>query len=281
MSLRLRDELRIVLRPEQVVLARMKHELTHRGLKRRMEAKLILPCDSATDGDMPWSGALRVLEAALPDFAGRRSHATVILSNHFMRYALIPWNDGLSDAKEEMAYAQHLFCEMYGCDCKGWELRMSAGRAGIPQIASAVDARLLEDLRQLFARSRIGVKSIQPHLMMAYNACHPLFHGRSTWLALVEQGSLCLALLLEGRWSWVRAMRVGSNWQEELPRLLEREAFIANLETSPNDVHVWAPEHETALPGSAGCWQFMSLQPQRMPAIGQEFDSRFAMYMGG
>ena len=279
MSLRFRDELRIVLRPEQVVLARIRRELTRRGLKRHMEDRLVIPSDSATGDDMPWSGALRAIEASLSGFAVRKSHATVILSNHFMRYALVPWNDALSDVKEEMAYAQHSFGETYGRDSKAWELRLCAGRAGVPQMASAVDARLLADLGQLFGRSRIGMKSIQPHLMMAYNACHALLHDRSAWLAIVEQGNLCLALLQEGQWSWVRTMRIGRDWQEELPRFLEREAFMVNIENSPSEVYLWAPEHEAVLPVSDGRWQITQLQPLRVPAIGPEFDGRFSMYM--
>lgn len=279
MLLRLRDEFRIVLSPRQVVLARMKRELTHRGMKRRLQAKLVVHCDEAADDEVPWSPALKAAESALPGFAGARSRATVILSNHFMRYVLVPWNDALSDAREEMVYAQHSFCEMYGRDCKAWELRMSTGRTGIPQVASAVDTRLLEDLRESLDRSGVVTESIQPHLMMAYNTCHALLRDRSAWLAIVEEGNLCLALLQEGRWIWVRTIRTGMNWQDELLRFLEREAFISNAENGTDEVYVWAPEHE-AMPVAAGVrWKIVQLQPPRMPAIDPELDGRFAMYM--
>ncbi len=278
MLLRLRDENRIVLRPDGVVLARMKRELSHHGLKRQVQVIHDLPCAPATGEDLPWSGALRVLEAALPEFSGRNSCATVIISNHFMRYALIPWSDALNDEKEEMAYAQHSFREMYGRDSGTWELRISPGRGCMPQMASAVDTRLLGSLRELLGRSGINLKSIQPHLMLAYNACHSSLRDRSAWLALIEHGSLCLALLQKGRWSWVRSMRIGNNWHEELPRLLEREAFNANVENDVNDVLLWAPEHEETLPVSAGRWSIRNLQPPRVP-VSAEVAGRFAMYM--
>lgn len=279
MLLRLRDEHRIVVRPDRVVLARMKRELTRHGLKRHVQAIHDLPCAPATEEDLPWSGALRALEAALPEFSDRKSHATVVLSNHFMRYALIPWSDALKDAKEEMAYARHSFSGMYGQDSGTWELRVSPGRGCTAQMASAVDARLLGSLRESLGRFAVNLKSIQPHLMLACNACHASLRGRSSWFAVLEHGNLCLALLQKGRWSWVRSMRIGSNWHEELPLLLEREAFNANIETGINDVLLWAPEHGEIPQIPGGRWKIQNLQPQRVPGIGAEAASRFAMYM--
>jgi hypothetical protein len=274
----LRDEHRIVLHPDRVVLARMKRELSRHGLKRHVQAIHELPCVPAGD-DLPWSGALRVLEAALPEFSGRKSYATVVLSNQFIRYALIPWSDALIDAKEEMAYARHSFSEMYGQDSGTWELRVSPGRGCTAQMASAVDARLLGSLRESLGRFAVNLKSIQPHLMLACNACHASLRGRSAWLAVLEHGNLCLALLQKGRWSWVRSMRIGSHWHEELPRLLEREAFNANVDSDINDVLLWAPEHEEAPLVLGGRWKIQNLQPRWMPALGTEAASRFAMYM--
>ena len=279
MSLRSRDEHCIVLRPDRVVLARMKRELTHHGWKRHVRTIQDLPCAPVTGENLPWSGALSVLEAALAEFAGRKSNASVVLSNHFMRYALIPWSDALNNEKEEMAYAQHLFSEMYGRDSSAWELRISSGKAGMSQMASAVDARLLGSLRDLFGRSGVNLKSIQPHLMQAYNACHTSLRERSAWLALIEHDNLCLALLQEGQWSWVRTMKIGSRWYKELPFLLDREALVTNIETSTNDVLLWAPEHKDAsiLPG--GRWNIQHLQPRLMPGISNDLCRQFAMYM--
>lgn len=279
MSLSLRDECRIVLRPDCVVLARLRRELAHRGLRRHVQETRVVPCNPPADEKTKWGGALKALEAALPDFAGRKSHATVIISNHFMRYALVPWSDDLSDEAEEIAFAQHSFNEMYGGNAKEWELRISPGMAGAPQLASAVDARLAGALREMFGRREIGLKSIQPHLMMAYNACHDALRGRSAWLALVEQGHLCLAWLQNGQWSWIRTMRIGPHWHRELPFLLNRETLVAHIEACTNEVFLWAPDCQLAQAITGGRWQIRPMQPVRMPSVGVVLDSRFAMYM--
>jgi hypothetical protein len=278
-SLSLRDECRIVLRPDCVVLAQLRRELTRLGLKRHVQARLVVPCDPPDDEKKPWGGALKALEAALPGFAGDKSYATVILSNHFMRYTLVPWSDVLNDETEEIAYAQHSFNEMYGRDAGEWELRISSGSYGMPQLASAVDARLPGDLRDMFGRQKVGLRSIRPHLMVAYNACHAALQGQSAWLALVEQGNLCLAWLQKGEWSWIRSMRIGAHWHKELPFLLNREALVADIEGCTNDVFLWAPDCQDAQIASDVRWRVRHMQPVCMPSIGPALDSRFAMYM--
>ena len=105
----------------------------------------------------------------LPQLLARKTVAKVILSNHFMRYTMMPWSETLSDAAEEEAYARHCFRQLYGADVEHWELRLSPQRAGLPQLASAVDRRLLAALRGVFERNGVALESIQPRLMAAYN----------------------------------------------------------------------------------------------------------------
>lgn len=280
MSLWSRDEHRIVLYRDQVVLASVRREFTRRGVKRQVLDKRILPCNT-TAGAMPWDDALRALEMALQNGAYRKSHATAVIANQLTRYTLIPWNEALSNDREEMLFARHSFREMYGSDTDAWELRINQGSAGTAQIACAVDARLLGALRELFGRLQIGLQSIQPHLMTAYNSCRAQLRGRSAWLVLAERGNLCLALLQQGQWSWVRTIRAEENWRESLPFFLEREAFLANTCLATGEVFLWAPDcMEEALP-SGGRWQFRYLQPPPVPGLAPESDRQFAMYLNG
>jgi hypothetical protein len=260
----LRDEQRIVLGPDQIMLAVTRRQLTRHGVKRHVLDEQVLPANvvagEAPDNQMPWFGPLNALETALPGLAGRNPRVTVIVSNHFMHYVLIPWSETLSNDREEMAFARHLFRETYGNDADSWELRIDHNDTGSKQLACGVDARLIEGLRELFNRAGIGLHSIQPHLMDAYNTCCSELRDKSAWLVIAERGSLCLSLLQEGQWSWVRTIRTSSAWREELPVLLEREEFIANAGASGNEVFVWAPDHRDGALPSSGRWQFRHAQ---------------------
>lgn len=289
MSLLLSDELRIVLTPDHVLLARIRRSIGWNGLRRRVLAKETIPCASgdALGNVTPWAGALQVLEAALAKQAGRKlfargkTFATVILSNHFMRYALLPWSDVPGDEAEELAYARHAFRQIYGDAAETWELRLSPGKAGLPQLACAVDSHLPDALRTMFGRSRIALESIQPHLMAAYNTCETILRERTAWFALVEPGSLCLALSHQGRLQSVRTMRLEGDGRVALPLILERESLLSESAAATDEVLLWAPWHGNALLPKSKQWRFRKLQPLLRAGLAPEPDSRFAVALSG
>ncbi|MBI5889593.1 MAG: hypothetical protein HZB47_02810 [Nitrosomonadales bacterium] len=281
MSLSLREELRVVLAPQQLLLVRIGRTLAWRGLTRRVLQKKAIPCGVADGGDNEWDSAVKMLAAELPGLANGTAFATVILSNHFMRYALVPWSGALGGEEEERAVARHFFRELYGSAAETWELRLSPDRAGEPQLASAVDGKLMHGVRGAFADAGIKLRSIQPSLMAAYNSCRGTLQGRSAWFVLFERGSLCLALLQQGRLGSVRTLRAGSDWRDRLALTLEREAYLAEREVTTDEIFLWAPELEKSeLPQSAG-WKIHALQPAIRPDFLPEYERQFAVALGG
>lgn len=258
MSLLSRSRLNIVLCPSHIALMCTGRKLTLQGMKHSLMGKESF--HSRNDGEMPWSGALDALGTALPRFVQRDMQASVILSNHFVHYVLVPWCDGLSE-EDEVTYARHCFRELYSDAADAWEVRVSPNSSGLPTLASAVDSRLLEELRKLLGRVKLNLKSIQPHLMVAFNSCRLNLDGRNAWLALLEPGSLCLAVLKDGKYSWIRKMKIGDAWRDELPTLLDREAYLSGAGADINEVLLWAPQHEDQdLPVLAG-WNIRHLKP--------------------
>ena len=266
MSVLSRNELRITLCPAHVAMLAIEHRLTGRGMGRALRAQEIVPAvalgaSGQFSARRQYDAVLTGLDAFLPAFAGRKFAATVILSNHFMRYVLVPWSDKLSDEAEQLAYARHCFAEVYGETVRHWEIRLSPGEEGEPQLASAVDQRLLVSLRQILSRHDIGLVSIQPHLMAAWNGAYPMLRRRSAWLALVEPGRLCLGLLHQGRWQRVRSQRIASGWLAAMPQILERESCLLGLEENPREALLIAPEgEELHFPPDTG-WVFHRLSP--------------------
>lgn len=284
MSLSLRDELRVVLSPEQLLLLRIGRSFTWRGMRQRVIGKKAITCGVAEDEAMPWSEAVRALEAELPALAQGIAFATVVLSNHFAHYAMVPWSGAPMDDEEETAYARHFFRKLYGPAAESWELRLNPDRAGAPQLACAVDRRLTDSVRASFATAGIALRSMQPHLMVAYNSCRTRLRKSSAWFVLFEAGSLCLALLHRGGWGSVRTLRAGDDWYETLPRLLEREAYLTDEEAATDEVLLWAPDFDASgldaasLLGTPG-WRVSVLHPAVRPGLKADYDRRFAAAM--
>lgn len=242
MSPLLRDELRILLCPERVLITRIGRAMTLRGLERQVIATEILACDASSAGAPPWAPATSRLAEALPALASGRVFGTVIVSNHFMRYTVVPSTETLTDAAEQAAYARHCFKMSYGSASETWDLRVSAGRPGLSRLASAMDSGLLEALRAAFLAAGSPLVSVQPQLMAAYNQCRAALQKGAGWFVLHEAGSLCIALLKNTCFLLVKTVRVGPGWLDQLPALLEREACLAGSEPRAATVYLWAPE---------------------------------------
>lgn len=274
MSLSLRDELRVVLCRDQVQLVRIGRELTLQGRQDQVLDKKIYPYEA--DAVPLLDNVVRALEMALSELPKKPAYAQVILSNHFVRYTMVPWSDKLSNETEELAYAKHCFNQLYGATAQPWELRLNQDFAGAPKLASAVDRQLLQALRAVFARAKVKLKSVQPQLMTAYNNCQARLQNEDAWFVLFDQGNLCLGLVQQGHWNSVRTLKVGSDWLARLPEILDREAYLSELDTSSDQIFLWAPEHSAAALPQNTRWKISLVAPVIRPGFLPEYDERFA-----
>jgi hypothetical protein len=205
-----------------------------------------VPCDPAF-GTEAWQGAvaaLRTLQWARP------SRVEVILSNHFVRYAVIPWSGALAGAAEEQAYVRHHFAKIHGEKAKGWLVRASPASAGAPRLASAIDPALLEEIGRAFPRGGSArLVSVQPLLMSRFNAWREQLPASGAWLVIAEGERACVALHAARAWRSVQNAR--GPWLE----LLERERYRAPAGEVPSLVLLaGAPT-----PAHSATWQFREL----------------------
>jgi len=280
-SLLLRNVLQIELAPGYVSLGHVVRRMTPRGFRSTVVANGVFNAVPAEHDAAPWSGAIQVLDKALSDHTGLEMPATVFLSNHFVRYVVVPWSDSLSELAEVESYARHCFSKMYDVKVGQWALRMSPDKGGKARLASAVDPDLLSALRGVLDKVKVRLHSVQPYLMAIYNDCRRDFRGRDAWFALVEPGNLCLALLQKGHWARVRCIRIDDEWRTELPLILEREAYLADVDATTDEVFVWATGvGEVTLPDH-NRWQFHVLAPKPEFESDPEIEQRLAMAMEG
>jgi hypothetical protein len=176
----------------------------------------------------PWRGAVEALRREAPGWRGRVD-VTVVLSNHFVRYAVVAQQDGAATREEELALARFQFAKIHGDRAKGWEVRVSPEGAGA-QLACAIDAALLEGLKSLFPRNgKVRLVSVQPYLMSAYNGWRRRIPREGAWLLLAERGRTCLARLAARGWASVHTGR-----ETDAEELIERERSRASGEHLPS-----------------------------------------------
>lgn len=277
MSLLLNDQLHIDLRPDRVSMVRLSRSL----LRTKVVARHAELCGAAEAGEAPWEPALRALQAGLPAMRGGRMDAMIVLSSHFVRYALIPWGAQLSNDSEEQAYVRHHFYTTYGNDAEHWALRLSTNGHGEMQVASAIDQRLLDALERVAGVRGLRLASVQPYLMSVFNHWRHRFNGPATWFVLAEQGRLCISLLKQGRWCSLRTMKVDDAWLTRLPQLLERELRLSDSGAKRSPVLLFAAggAKKGSVPASDWTVNWLKVAPNQGLLPVNDFTS--AVLMGG
>jgi len=168
----------------------------------------------------PWRGALERLRRDAAAWRGR-IEVTVVLSNHFVRYAVLPAQQAATP-DEELALARFQFARIHGERAKSWEVRVSEG------LGCAIDAALLAEIRAIFKKD-VKLVSVQPYLMAAYNRSRTRIPREGAWLVLAEPERVCLARLAGRGWASVYNGR-----ETDTDALIERERNRAGGETLPS-----------------------------------------------
>ena len=226
-----RSQLRIALTPTSVVLVR-----TEGWLNPRVSGSQTFVVEPQP-GARPWEATVSALVRALPLFSKPGEPITLVLSNHFCHYLMLPALPTLASEEEDAAFARHTFREIYGETMDGWTIRVSGDSPAQPRLAAAIDANLLLALQRSVGEAKLKLRSVQPYLMAAFNAWHKELGRAPVWFALYEPGRLCISLCTHEGVRSVRAAPANDEWRIELPMLMQREA---NLQVTDSGVQ---PDH--------------------------------------
>ena len=217
------SRLRIGLAPGRLRLA-----AETRGWRTSAVESATLPVEPGS-GPADWRPAVEALPAAMALAGLQRPEVSVVLSNHFVRYALLPPDEALKKDAEWRALARHRLSGIHGAATDGWLVRVSAAQAGGVRIVSATDTALIEEIRASVAAADATLVSAQPNLIAAFNRVREQVGADSCWLVVAESGRLTMALLEGGTWKAVRTRRIDDGATVPLRDILERECALLAL----------------------------------------------------
>lgn len=269
-----REQIRIALSPDQVLWVRLS-----KGLRRQVTEKVLLQCNQETSSP-GWRAPLAVLAAKLNEAKPERAEVVVILSNHFVRYTLLPWSEKVESEEEEEALARICFEKIYGHLANAWALRISPVPLGSASLASAIDQALLDELNVLFESGGSYLASIQPYLMASFNYWRRKLKPREYCFVLAENGRLCVAAIRDHKWLGVRTLQSNGSLASELPQIVEREILLLGLEPSAQ-IYLYAPGTPDLVldRGNTVACEILKL-PSR-PGFSSDADCRYGMALTG
>jgi hypothetical protein len=171
---------------------------------------------------------VEALQQAVQELRSQKLDATVVFSNHFVRYALVPWSEHLVSEEEKLAWVRHHFIELYGEPAVPADYRWSEGPPDTPCVATAVDSELLAHIRAVLEPTSLRLRSIQPYLMAVFNRIRRQVKKDPIWIVIPETGRVCVAAIANGEWRTITSTGIGPDWHAELSLLIERQLLLSD-----------------------------------------------------
>ncbi len=254
-----RDQIQVFLAPERMDIVRFS-----RGFKPVQMSKATALCQHV-QGAPAWQAALQQLEKHLLEAVG--TDLTITLSNHFTRYVTLPPQTEITTPEEVMSYATFRMREIYAERVDSWVLSVSDWNPISGAVCAAIPRELMTRLEELAVRYQFKLKAVEPYLASVYDRWEKQLSGNRIYLAIIENGRICLAILLDGVWQSIRNQRILHSVADELPAALDQETILSGHKASVELVYLFAPEHpELALPQNCG-WSLIPLQTEQLPVL--------------
>jgi hypothetical protein len=194
-----------------------------RGLQPRVLDRKRAAC-MAIASETPWGAAIGALREMLGPPDVLRAAASVILSDHFVRYLVLPWSAELVSDAEQLEFARARLAKVFGETAQRWSVLINPSPAGQPRLAVAVERALIEALEEVVAAARLKLTSIQPAFVARFNAAHSRL-APDAWIVIAERGRLVLAHIAGGQWRSVRTRPVNGA-AIPLAQVLEQERML-------------------------------------------------------
>ena len=207
-----RDEVAIYLAPRKLALVRRA-----RGVRPRVVAATQVAVQAGT-GEL--GAVLARLAEVLAEETWQGAAARVVVADHpWARYAIVPWPETRLDAAARLSHARYVLADAYGEALADWTVTLADSPPGQSYVACAMPAALRGALEETLAPARLALASLQPQLVVAFNAWRGWLPADDTWFASVDDGALSAVHLSRGAWDRVHVARLSPDWGVELERL--------------------------------------------------------------
>ncbi len=257
----LRGRLRVVLAPDAVELVRFSSGLRP-GIAHAVR-HAVVPVRAAADG-APWRAAVDVLAAALAEPRWKGVPLQVLVSEHWVRWQLVPFSDALVRESERVSYARMEFEAVHGERARGWQVSVAAPRAGQAVPACAVDAALPEAVRAACEGASVKLASFTSRFAQACDRHRQRIGAGPAALAFVEPGRCTLGVFEDGAWRAIASPRVNGDAAAVLGAELAA-ALAGGAVAGPGTLHVAFAAGRRAMPAELGGWRVSVLDEPAVP----------------
>jgi len=208
-----RDEVAIYLAPRKLALVRRA-----RGVKPRVMAATELAVLAGTAGD--FGPVFARLAEVLGESTWHGAAARVVVADHpWARFGIVPWPATRLDDAGRLTHARYVLGDAYGEAVADWAVTLADTPPGRSYVACAMPSTLPSALEETLAPARLALVSLQPRLIVAFNAWRHRLPADDAWFVSLDDESLSAVHLSQGAWDRVHMARLSGDFRVELERL--------------------------------------------------------------
>lgn len=224
-----RDRLEVAFASDRLTISHASPSLR----LRTSHTQLDVP--GAAEGEPAWQAALAVLRGYMQKDKCS-CELTVILSNAFTRYQLLPAQPEIEGFVEEETFVRFKFREAYGDAADSWLFSWGPGLNIESQPVAAIDRALFEGLQALCAESGARLVSVQPYLMALFNR----IRRKDLDLIVYEGGRACALAMRDGSCRQLMMSKM-ADWANQLPSYIARYCLMAGDKQMPRTMLLCLP----------------------------------------
>jgi len=206
-----RDEVAIYVAPRKIALARRS-----RGVKPHIAHATEIAV-AGHFGDV--APTLARLSDVLSEPTWQDAVARIVVADPWARYGIVPWPDLRLDNDARVSHARYVLADSYGDVVSDWSVSLADTPPGRAYVACAMPQPLKSGLEEILAGARLKLTSLQPQLIVAFNAWRQQIPADDAWFVSLDDGSLAGVHLSQGAWDRVHMARLSQDWEIELERL--------------------------------------------------------------
>jgi hypothetical protein len=188
----------------------------------------------------------------------------VLVSEHWVRWQLVPFSDALVREAERESYARMEFEAVHGERARGWQVSVAAPRAGEAVPACAVDAALPEAVRATCEGAGAKLASFTSRFAHACDRHRQRVGAGPGALAFVEPGRCTLGVFEDGAWRAIASPRVNGDAAAVLAGELAA-ALAGGVVAEPGTLHVAFAAGRRAMPAELAGWRVDVLDEPAVP----------------
>lgn len=202
----------------------------------------------------------------------------LVVSNHFVRYSVLPWQPEIISREDWLAIAQHDFRKRYGPVTERWTVCVSLNGFGNNVVASAIDKSLLDGLSSVAQEYGFKIIATEPFLMSVIKQYHA--GDDNQWLLIAEPERVLLCEMADNQWQ--RFSIISPPHQQEIEQgLLLIHRCIQSAEPEKCPTHILNCSAPSLFSAQAGGWHCDQVAFKFLPKVITAQGLAAALWMAG